>query len=128
MIRRPPRSTRTDTLFPYTTLFRSRFYQASSSEMYGLIQNPIQSEKTPFYPRSPYAVAKLFGHWITVNYRESFGVHASSGLLFNPESPLRGLAFVTRKVTDGVERIKLGLATELRPDTTEAQMDWGPAT
>ena len=80
------------------------------SEMYGLIQEPMQSEKTPFYPRSPYAVAKLYGHWITVNYRESFGMHASSGILFNHESPLRGIEFVTRKVTDGVARIKLGLA------------------
>ncbi|WP_287849585.1 GDP-mannose 4,6-dehydratase, partial [Acidiphilium sp.] len=82
----------------------ARFYQASSSEMYGLIQEPMQSEATPFYPRSPYAVAKLYGHWITVNYRESFGMHASSGILFNHESPLRGVEFVTRKVTDGVAR------------------------
>jgi GDPmannose 4,6-dehydratase len=79
---------------------QARFYQASSSEMYGLIQEPIQSEATPFHPRSPYAVAKLYGHWITVNYRESFGMHASSGILFNHESPLRGVEFVTRKVTD----------------------------
>jgi GDPmannose 4,6-dehydratase len=105
----------------------SRFYQASSSEMYGMIQQPQQSEKTPFYPRSPYAVAKLYGHWITVNYRESFGMHASSGILFNHESPLRGIEFVTRKVTDGVARIKLGLSTELRLGNIEAKRDWGHA-
>ncbi len=105
----------------------ARFYQASSSEMYGLVQHPIQSEQTPFYPRSPYAVAKLYGHWITVNYRESFGIHASSGILFNHESPLRGIEFVTRKVTDGVARIKLGLATELRLGNTSAKRDWGHA-
>ena len=105
----------------------TRFYQASSSEMYGLIQQDIQSEKTPFYPRSPYAVAKLYGHWITVNYRESFGMHASSGILFNHESPLRGREFVTRKVTDGVARIKLGLANELRLGNIDAQRDWGHA-
>jgi len=102
-----------------------RFYQASSSEMYGLIQQSIQSETTPFYPRSPYAVAKLYGHWITVNYRESFGLHASSGILFNHESPLRGIEFVTRKVTDGVARIKLGLANELRLGNIDAKRDWG---
>ena len=106
---------------------QARFYQASSSEMYGKIQEPMQSETTPFYPRSPYAVAKLYGHWITVNYRESFGIHASSGILFNHESPLRGLEFVTRKVTDGVARIKLGLATELRLGNIEAKRDWGHA-
>lgn len=105
----------------------ARFYQASSSEMYGLIQHPQQSETTPFYPRSPYAVAKLYGHWITVNYRESFNLHASSGILFNHESPLRGLEFVTRKVTDGVARIKLGLANELRMGNMEAKRDWGHA-
>jgi GDPmannose 4,6-dehydratase len=105
----------------------ARFYQASSSEMYGKIQEPAQSETTPFYPRSPYAVAKLYGHWITVNYRESFGLHASSGILFNHESPLRGLEFVTRKVTDSVARIKLGLAKELRLGNIEAQRDWGHA-
>ena len=105
----------------------TRFYQASSSEMYGLVQHPIQSEQTPFYPRSPYAVAKLYGHWITVNYRESFGIHASSGILFNHESPLRGIEFVTRKVTDGVARIKLGLAKELRLGNTSAKRDWGHA-
>jgi GDPmannose 4,6-dehydratase len=106
---------------------QTRFYQASSSEMFGKIQEPAQSEKTPFHPRSPYAVAKLYGHWITVNYRESYGLHASSGILFNHESPLRGLEFVTRKVTDGVARIKLGLAKELRLGNIEAQRDWGHA-
>ena len=106
---------------------QARFYQASSSEMYGKIQHPVQSETTPFYPRSPYAVAKLYGHWITVNYRESFGLHASSGILFNHESPLRGLEFVTRKVTDGVARIRLGLATELRLGNVDAKRDWGHA-
>ncbi|WP_293827072.1 GDP-mannose 4,6-dehydratase [uncultured Brevundimonas sp.] len=105
----------------------ARFYQASSSEMFGLIQHEKQSETTPFYPRSPYAVAKLYGHWITVNYRESFGMHASSGILFNHESPLRGQEFVTRKVTDGVARIKLGLSKELRLGNIEAQRDWGHA-
>lgn len=105
----------------------ARFYQASSSEMYGLIQEPMQKESTPFYPRSPYAVAKLYGHWITVNYRESFGLHASSGILFNHESPLRGREFVTRKVTDAVARIKLGLAKELRLGNMDAKRDWGHA-
>lgn len=103
----------------------ARFYQASSSEMYGLIQEERQSETTPFYPRSPYAVAKLYGHWMTVNYRESFGLHASSGILFNHESPLRGREFVTRKVTDGVARIKLGLRDELRLGNIDAKRDWG---
>lgn len=102
-----------------------RFYQASSSEMFGLIQEAHQSETTPFHPRSPYAVAKLYGHWITVNYRESFGFHASSGILFNHESPLRGTEFVTRKVTDGVARIKLGLERELRLGNIDAKRDWG---
>ncbi|MCX8252495.1 GDP-D-mannose dehydratase, NAD(P)-binding [Beijerinckiaceae bacterium RH AL1] len=106
---------------------QARFYQASSSEMYGRIQEAMQSETTPFYPRSPYAVAKLYGHWITVNYRESFGIHASSGILFNHESPLRGLEFVTRKVTDGAARIKLGLAKELRLGNIHAKRDWGHA-
>ena len=105
----------------------ARFYQASSSEMYGRIQEAAQSETTPFYPRSPYAVAKLYGHWITVNYRESFGFHASSGILFNHESPLRGIEFVTRKVSDGVARIKLGRAKELRLGNIDAQRDWGHA-
>lgn len=103
----------------------ARFYQASSSEMYGLVQEPIQSENTPFYPRSPYAVAKLYGHWLTVNYRESFNIHASSGILFNHESPLRGIEFVTRKVTDAVARIKLGLQNELRLGNIDAKRDWG---
>ena len=106
----------------------ARFYQASSSEMYGLIQQPRQNEKTPFYPRSPYAVAKLYGHWITINYRESFGLHASSGILFNHESPLRGVEFVTRKVTSGVARIKLGMANELRLGNIDAKRDWGHAS
>jgi GDPmannose 4,6-dehydratase len=105
----------------------ARFYQASSSEMYGLIQEPMQSEKKPFYPRSPYAVAKLYGHWITVNYRESFGLHASSGILFNHESPLRGVEFVTRKVTQGVAQIRLGRASELRLGNIDAKRDWGHA-
>jgi GDPmannose 4,6-dehydratase len=102
-----------------------RFYQASTSEMFGLIQTERQDEKTPFYPRSPYGVAKLFAHWSTVNYRESFGIHASSGILFNHESPLRGIEFVTRKVTDGVARIKLGHQKELRLGNIDAKRDWG---
>ncbi len=105
----------------------SRFYQASSSEMYGLIQAPIQNERTPFYPRSPYACAKLYAHAMTVNYRESFGLHASSGILFNHESPLRGIEFVTRKITDGVARIKLGLADHLTLGNLDATRDWGHA-
>jgi len=105
----------------------ARFYQASSSEMFGLIQEPVQSERTPFYPRSPYGVAKLYAHWMTVNYRESFGLHASSGILFNHESPLRGIEFVTRKVTDGVARIKLGLAQTLPLGNLDATRDWGHA-
>ena len=103
----------------------ARFYQASSSEMFGLIQQERQSEQTPFYPRSPYAVAKLYGHWITVNYRESFGLHASSGILFNHESPLRGIEFVTRKVTNAVARIKLKKQKELRLGNIDAKRDWG---
>lgn len=106
---------------------KARFYQASSSEMYGLIQEPSQSEKTPFYPRSPYAVAKLYAHWMTVNYRESFALHASSGILFNHESPLRGIEFVTRKITDGVARIKLGLQDALALGNLDAMRDWGHA-
>lgn len=102
-----------------------RFYQASSSEMFGKVLEVPQSEETPFYPRSPYGVAKVYGHYITVNYRESYNLHASSGILFNHESPRRGLEFVTRKVTDGVARIKLGLATELRMGNLDAQRDWG---
>ena len=105
----------------------ARFYQASSSEMFGLIQEPRQSETTPFYPRSPYAAAKLYAHWMTVNYRESFGMHASSGILFNHESPLRGIEFVTRKVTDGVARIKLGLEKQLALGNLNATRDWGHA-
>jgi GDPmannose 4,6-dehydratase len=105
----------------------ARFYQASSSEMYGLIQQPVQTERTPFYPRSPYAAAKLYAHWMTVNYRESFGLHASSGILFNHESPLRGIEFVTRKITDGVARIKLGFASELTLGNLDAARDWGHA-
>ena len=105
----------------------ARFYQASSSEMYGLIQAPVQNERTPFYPRSPYACAKLYAHAMTVNYRESFGLHASSGILFNHESPLRGIEFVTRKVTDGVARIKLGLAQHLTLGNLDATRDWGHA-
>ena len=106
---------------------RTRFYQASTSEMFGLIQAERQDETTPFYPRSPYGVAKLYGHWITVNYRESFGLHASSGILFNHESPLRGIEFVTRKVTDAVARIKLGRQSELRLGNIDAKRDWGYA-
>src|SRR5450631_3220686 len=104
-----------------------RFYQASSSEMFGLRPEPVQSELTPYYPRSPYAAAKLYAHWMTVNYRESFGIHASSGILFNHESPLRGIEFVTRKITDGVARIKLGLASELPLGNLDALRDWGHA-
>ena len=102
-----------------------RFYQASSSEMFGRVLEVPQREETPFYPRSPYGVAKVYGHWITVNYRESFGMFAYSGILFNHESPRRGLEFVTRKITHGVARIKLGLARELRLGNLEAQRDWG---
>lgn len=105
----------------------ARCYQASTSEMYGLIQEPMQSEATPFYPRSPYAAAKLYAHWMTVNYRESFGMYACSGILFNHESPLRGMEFVTRKVTDAVARIKLGLQSELRLGNIDAKRDWGHA-
>jgi GDPmannose 4,6-dehydratase len=104
-----------------------RFYQASSSEMFGKVREVPQKESTPFYPRSPYGVAKVYGHWITVNYRESYGLHATSGILFNHESPRRGLEFVTRKVTDGAARIKLGLASELHMGNLDAQRDWGYA-
>src|SRR5579864_2929927 len=104
-----------------------RFYQASSSEMFGKAQEVPQNERTPFYPRSPYGVAKLYGHWITINYRESYGMHASSGILINHESPRRGIEFVTRKITDGVARIKLGLATEIRLGNLDAMRDWGHA-
>ncbi|MGH1505092.1 MAG: GDP-mannose 4,6-dehydratase [Acidimicrobiales bacterium] len=102
-----------------------RFYQASSSEMFGKVQEVPQTERTPFYPRSPYGVAKLYGHWITVNYRESYNLHASSGILFNHESPRRGLEFVTRKITNHVAKIKLGLATELRLGDLHPERDWG---
>ncbi len=104
---------------------RVRFYQASTSEMFGKASEPIQSEIAPFYPRSPYAVAKVYGHWLTVNYRESFGLFACSGILFNHESPLRAIEFVTRKVTDGVARIKCGLRSELRLGNVAARRDWG---
>lgn len=103
----------------------ARFYQASTSEMFGLIQEEMQSEATPFYPRSPYGVAKLYAHWMTVNYRESFSLHASSGILFNHESPLRGIEFVTRKVTDAAARIKQGKQKELRLGNIDAKRDWG---
>jgi GDPmannose 4,6-dehydratase len=102
-----------------------RFYQASSSEMFGKVQAVPQNEDTPFYPRSPYGVAKVYGHWITVNYRESYGIFAASGILFNHESQRRGKEFVTRKITDGVARIKLGMQKELRLGNLEAQRDWG---
>jgi GDPmannose 4,6-dehydratase len=103
----------------------ARFYQASSSEMFGKVVESPQRESTPFYPRSPYGVAKVYGHWITVNYRESYGLYAVSGILFNHESPRRGLEFVTRKVTDGVARIKLGVQRELRLGNLDARRDWG---
>ena len=104
-----------------------RFYQASSSEMFGMVREVPQTEMTPFHPRSPYGVAKAYGHFLTVNYRESFGIYAVSGILFNHESPRRGLEFVTRKVSDGVARIHLGLASELRLGNLDAQRDWGYA-
>ena len=106
---------------------QTRFYQASTSELYGLVQEVPQKETTPFYPRSPYGVAKVYGHWITVNYRESYGLYAVSGILFNHESPRRGLEFVTRKVTDAVARIKRGKATEVRLGNLDARRDWGYA-
>ena len=106
---------------------QARFYQASSSEMYGPTDETMQSETTPFRPRSPYAVAKLYAHWMTATYRERFGIHASSGILFNHESPLRGLEFVTRKITDGVARIKLGLRKNLVLGNLDARRDWGHA-
>jgi len=105
----------------------AKFYQASSSEMFGKARESPQRETTPFYPRSPYGVAKVYAHWITVNYRESYGLYAVSGLLFNHESPRRGIEFVTRKVSDGVARIKLGLASELRLGNLDAKRDWGYA-
>ncbi len=104
-----------------------RFYQASSSEMFGRVRSVPQDEQTPFYPRSPYGVAKVYGHWITVNYRESYGLHASSGILFNHESPRRGLEFVTRKVTHAAAAIHEGLASEVRLGNLDAQRDWGYA-
>lgn len=104
---------------------KARFYQASSSEMFGMVQEVPQKESTPFYPRSPYGVAKVYGHFITVNYRESYNMFAVSGILFNHESPRRGKEFVTRKVTDGVARIKLGLQTELKLGNLDAKRDWG---
>jgi GDPmannose 4,6-dehydratase len=104
---------------------KARFYQASSSEMFGQVVETPQRETTPFYPRSPYGVAKVYGHWITVNYRESFGLYAVSGILFNHESPRRGLEFVTRKVTDGVARIKLGYQKEIHLGNLDARRDWG---
>jgi GDPmannose 4,6-dehydratase len=104
---------------------KARFYQASSSEMFGKVQQTPQDETTPFYPRSPYGVAKVYGHWITVNYRESYDIYAVSGILFNHESPRRGLEFVTRKVSDAVARIKLGLANGLLLGTLDAERDWG---
>jgi GDPmannose 4,6-dehydratase len=104
---------------------KARFYQASTSEMFGKAQQPVQDEQTPFYPRSPYGVSKLFAHWSTVNHRESFTMHASSGILFNHESPLRGIEFVTRKVTDAVARIHFGNQNKLRLGNIDAQRDWG---
>src|SRR5438046_4473808 len=104
---------------------KARFYQASSSEMFGKVAEVPQIESTPFYPRSPYGVAKVYGHWITLNYRESFGLYAVSGILFNHESPRRGLEFVTRKVTDGAARCKLGISPDLKLGTLQARRDWG---
>jgi GDPmannose 4,6-dehydratase len=105
----------------------ARFYQASTSEMFGKIREPVQSETTPFYPRSPYGAAKLYAHWMTINHRESFGLHASSGILFNHESPLRGIEFVTRKVTDAAARIKHGRQKELKLGNIDVKRDWGYA-
>jgi GDPmannose 4,6-dehydratase len=110
-----------------TVVPEARFYQASSSEMFGKVREVPQSERTPFYPRSPYGVAKVYGHWITVNYRESYDLFACSGILFNHESPRRGLEFVTRKVTNGAAQIKLGLAHELRLGNLDSRRDWGYA-
>ena len=106
---------------------KARFYQASSSEMFGRVLEPVQTEHSPFHPRSPYAAAKAYAHWMTVNYRESFGMHASSGILFNHESPLRGIEFVTRKITHGVARIKLGRQDKLHLGNLDARRDWGHA-
>jgi GDPmannose 4,6-dehydratase len=102
-----------------------RFYQASTSEMFGLTAEPVQSETSPFHPRSPYAIAKLFAHWTTINYRESYGMFACAGILFNHESPVRGIEFVSRKITDGVARVKHGLAQDLRMGNLETKRDWG---
>ncbi len=112
--------------FAWSTLV-ARFYQASSSEMFGKVREEPQNEGTPFYPRSPYGVAKVYAHWITVNYRESYDLFAVSGILFNHESPRRGLEFVTRKITHGIARIKLGLADELRLGNLDSRRDWGYA-
>ena len=106
---------------------KTKFYQASTSELYGKIQDPVQTEKTPFYPRSPYAVAKLYGYWITVNYREAYGIYACNGILFNHESPIRGDTFVTRKITRGIARIIVGLQESLYMGNMDAQRDWGHA-
>ncbi len=106
---------------------KTRFYQASTSELYGLVQETPQKETTPFYPRSPYAVAKLYGYWIVVNYREAYGIYACNGILFNHESPMRGETFVTRKITRGLARIKVGLQTELFLGNLDARRDWGHA-
>ena len=106
---------------------KTRFYQASTSELFGLVQESPQSETTPFYPRSPYAVAKLYAHWITVNYREAYGIYACNGILFNHESPQRGETFVTRKITRGLSRIKVGIQKELRLGNLDAKRDWGHA-
>ncbi len=106
---------------------KARFYQASSSEMFGRVNDPVQSERTRFHPRSPYACAKLYAHAMTINYRESYGMHASCGILFNHESPLRGIEFVTRRITDAVARIHLGMATELTLGNLDARRDWGHA-
>lgn len=106
---------------------KTKFYQASTSELYGLVQQTPQTEKTPFYPRSPYAVAKLYGYWITVNYREAYGIHASNGILFNHESPLRGETFVTRKITRAAARIALGLQKKLFLGNLSSKRDWGHA-
>ena len=108
-------------------LMKTRFYQASTSELYGLVQQVPQTERTPFYPRSPYAVAKLYGYWITVNYREAYGMYACNGILFNHESPLRGETFVTRKITRGLARIKVGLQDKLYLGNLDAKRDWGHA-
>ena len=106
---------------------KTKYYQASTSELYGLVQETPQKESTPFYPRSPYAVAKLFGYWITINYREAYGIYACNGILFNHESPLRGENFVTRKITRAVARVKLGIQSKLYLGNLEAERDWGYA-